>query len=82
MKVVTLEGRSMASFIEERNKLLSEGASSPPIYTTQADNVCDHDNKVYITMEQFLAKKRNWDFWAIQDIDGVLSWYSKFMFEN
>ena len=79
MRVVTLEGRSTASFIEEREKLLSQGATSPPIFTTQEENQYE-DKKVFINMSTFLKKKRNGDFGQVIDADGVLLGVSNYLF--
>ena len=63
MKVVTLAGRSTASFIEEREKLLAQGAASPPIYSTMENFIDSNlDKKVYVDMDTFLKKKRKGDF--------------------
>ena len=81
MKVVTLEGRSVDSFLQERNKILLEWGTSPPEYTTEDESINYWvDYRVYVTMSQFLAKKRNGDFWAVLDTSWVLVGYSKFIF--
>lgn len=61
MQIVSLAGRTREKFIEEREKLLAQGATAPPIYTTQEENQ-DEDKRVYVNMEVFMQKKRNGDF--------------------
>ena len=77
MKVITLEWNG--DFIQERERLIAEGAIAPPIFSTQEEDR-DEDKKVYITMEMFLKKKRHWDFWAVIDMDGTLLGISNYLF--
>lgn len=80
-KVITLEGMTKEIFMEERHKLIKEWWTSPPMYTTEDKDICYMvDDRVYVTIEQFLRKKRNWDFAIVEDNGWVLVWYSKFIF--
>lgn len=81
MKTITLAGRSTEAFIEEREKLLSQGAISPPVFTTQEEGR-DEDVKVYVTMETFLKKKRHGDFGMVIDADGTLIGVSNYLYIN
>lgn len=79
MKTITLAGKSTEAFIEEREKLLAQGATSPPVFSTQEEGR-DEDSKVYVSMETFLRKKRHWDFGQVIDIDGTLIGISNYLF--
>lgn len=63
MKVVTLRGLTENKFNEEREKLLSKGATSPPLFSTMENFIDSNlDKRIYVDMDTFLKKNRNGDF--------------------
>jgi len=79
----TLDWLSRDSFFQKKRQLTELGWVSPAIFTTEDKDIAYMiDDKVYVSMETFLRKKRNWDFGVVEDNDWILVWYSKFMFLN